>query len=360
MVRISMVDQVHKVQLRQYTLRAVTQEQHEVWDQFVSGHTQGHLLQSWGWGELKARSGWSPVRLALWDQAQNQIVAAVQVLRRTAPRLPLRAGHLAYVPKGPVLDWSQPELVEALFSHLNAYLSRQGALSLHIEFGQEVGSPEHDSVAPYLTSLHFHPARSIQPKRTILVDLTPDEETILARMKKDCRYSVRMAARKGVTVRPAETVEDVQAWYTLMETTSARKQFGIHTFDYYLNAWRIFSQEHQARLLLAEYQGQLLAGIFVAAFAKKGYYLYAGSGNEHRNLMPSYLLQWEGMRWAKQEGALEYDLWGIPETDREDEAMAGVYKFKAEWGGRVTRFLGAYAHTYRPLAMRLATRFITL
>ena len=114
-------------------LRAVAGEQREQWDEFVNGHPGGHLLQSWGWGELKAGAGWQPLRFALWDERGSCILAAAQVLCRSLPHLPLRAGHLAYIPKGPVIDWAQPALCASFLAQLQAALRRQGALTLLIE-----------------------------------------------------------------------------------------------------------------------------------------------------------------------------------------------------------------------------------
>jgi peptidoglycan pentaglycine glycine transferase (the first glycine) len=275
----------------------------------------------------------------------------------------LQAGHLAYIPKGPVLDWSQfsPEASEsnkAFFSQLNTQLRRQGALALLIE----PPLPGNGSLTftTQMAALQFHPASAIQPLRTILLDLTVDEETLLARMKEKWRYNIRLAARKGVTVRQAQTVEDVQAWYRLLQTTGERDEFGIHTLDYYLQAWRIFVPRGQMRLLLAEYNGQLLAGIFVGLMAKQAVYLYGASSNELRHLMPNYLLQWEAIRWAKQQGAAQYDLWGIPETDDEHESMAGVYRFKSGWGGEVVRFVGGFERIYHPIVMHLARKLLSI
>jgi lipid II:glycine glycyltransferase (peptidoglycan interpeptide bridge formation enzyme) len=175
-------------------------------------------------------------------------------------------------------------------------------------------------------------------------------------MKEKWRYNLRLAERKGVCVRVARTVEDVQNWYRLLQTTSIRDSFGIHTLHYYLRAWQIFAPRNQARLFLADYNGQLLAGIFVGLMANQAVYLYGASSNELRQLMPNYLLQWEAIRWAKHEGATTYDFWGIPETDNQDEAMAGVYRFKSGWGGKIVRFAGNYEYTYHPLAMHLVRR----
>jgi peptidoglycan pentaglycine glycine transferase (the first glycine) len=206
--------------------------------------------------------------------------------------------------------------------------------------------------------LLLNPAPPVQPVRTILLDLTLDEATLLANMKEKWRYNLRLAERKGVKIREAQTPEDVQAWYTLMQTTSERDQFGIHTLDYYLRAWQIFAPRQQARLFLAEYDGQMLAGIFVTLFARQGTYLYGASSDVHRNLMPNYLLQWEAIRWAKQQGAAQYDFGGISATDNENDPLAGVYRFKRGWGGKVVRFVGCYEHIYHPVAMKLAKRYV--
>ncbi len=338
-----------------FVLRSVPGTQRNVWDRFVNEHPQGHFLQSWGWGELKADSGWHPLRLALWDTTGNRMVAAAQILRRTASHVSLRLGHLAYIPKGPVLDWTNETLCDTFFALVHAHLRMDGAIMLRLEPGQDGNS---DVFLRRMTQQKMHLTQAVQPVRTILLDITPDEAILLAQMKEKWRYNVRLAGRKGVTIRVAETMEDVQAWYSLLKTTGERDQFGIHTLAYYLQVWRTFTPDETVRLLLAEFNGQLLAGIFVSVFARQGIYLYGASSNEQRHLMPNYLLQWEAIRWAKSRGALSYDFWGIPETEAEDEAMAGVYRFKRGWGGRVVQFPGCYEYVYRPLTMRIAEKFL--
>ncbi|HEY6287140.1 MAG TPA: peptidoglycan bridge formation glycyltransferase FemA/FemB family protein [Ktedonobacteraceae bacterium] len=346
---------------RHSMLRLVPIEQQHQWDAFISASPSGHLLQSWGWGELKASAGWHPLRLALWDTQREQIVAAAQVLRRTPLHLPLALGHLAYIPRGPVFDWSNHDvsyLVQTFFSQLHVNLIKQATFALQAEFACEVESQESTMLIRDLDAMHFQRVQAIQPGRTILLDLTPDEDTLLANMKEKWRYNIRLAGRKGVQIRVAETVEDVQNWFSLLQATSTRDGFGIHTLEYYLRGWQIFAPRKQARLFLAQHNGQLLAGIFVGLMAKQAVYLYGASSNEQRQLMPNYLLQWEAIRWAKQAGAATYDFWGIPETDEQSEAMAGVYRFKSGWGGRIVRFLGNYECLYHPLTMRFVRKVV--
>jgi lipid II:glycine glycyltransferase (peptidoglycan interpeptide bridge formation enzyme) len=342
-------------------LSLIPVDQQHLWDEYISTSPSGHLLQSWGWGELKASAGWHPLRLALWDMQLKRIVAAAQVLRRNPLHLPSRVGHLAYIPKGPVLDRSCQDvsgLFQTFFFQLHTYLVKQGALALQVEFACEDESSDSKLLIRELDAMNFRRVQSIQPGRTIVIDITPDEDTLLAHMKEKCRYNIRLAARKGVQVRVAETVEDVASWYELLQTTSIRDRFGIHTLEYYRRAWQIFAPRQQARFLLAQYNGQLVAGIFVGLMAKQAMYLYGASSNEHRKLMPNYLLQWEAIRWAKQAGATTYDLWGIPETDDQNEAMAGVYRFKSGWGGRIVRFMGNFEYVYHPMAIRLIRKVL--
>jgi lipid II:glycine glycyltransferase (peptidoglycan interpeptide bridge formation enzyme) len=299
------------------------------------------------------------LRLALYDTTSDSIVAAAQVLQRTAPHVPLQLGHLAYIPKGPVLDWSDKPVRDAFFMQLHRQLRMRGAIALRMELGQVCESEESNAIREYLMEQqHMQSVRAVQPLRSIVLDITLDEAMLLAQMKEKWRYNVRLAARKGVTVRVAETIEDVHDWYRLLETTGERDQFGIHTLAYYIQVWRTFAPRDEVRLLLAEHDGKLLAGIFVSVFAQQGIYLYGASSNEQRQLMPNYLLQWEAIRWAKSRGATSYDFWGIPDTDASDEAMAGVYRFKSGWGGRVVQFKGNYEYVYRPLTRRVAEKFL--
>ncbi len=338
-----------------YILRVFLHAEQDIWNTFVSEHVHGHVLQSWNWGELKAGTRWKPLRLALWDTSTQKIVAAAQILQRTLPHIPAHLGHLAYIPRGPVMDWdftplepNTPDPTKSFLAGVRTYLGRHGALALQIEPHLTTQTVSAQVALTHLKALGFHKASPIQPIRTITLDTRPDEAVLLANLKEKWRYNTRLAARKGVIIHAASSSSEVDAWYDLLCTTSERDQFGIHTRDYYRRAWSLFAPDQQARLFLAYADDRLLAGIFVSLVAGEAIYLYGASGNIQRNLMPNYLLQWEAIRWAKAAGAHSYDFWGIPPTDEHDEAMAGVYRFKSGWGGNVTEFIGNYEYVYHP------------
>jgi lipid II:glycine glycyltransferase (peptidoglycan interpeptide bridge formation enzyme) len=282
-------------------------------------HPAGHLLQLSRWGALKARFGWQAVRLAV--EQDGQLRAGAQVLFR---RLPL-GRTLAYVPKGPLMDFTDDTAATQLWAALHELARSRRAILLKVE--PEL--PDDTAVAARLRNWGFRSSpQTVQPRHTMWVDLTPDEEAILAGMKSKTRYNVRLAARKGVRVCEG-TLDDFDAFYA---------------------------------------GDELLGALMAFACGSKAWYFYGASSNRHRNRMPSYLLQWEAMRWAKAQGCTAYDLWGIPDedeatleaqfTERRD-GLWGVYRFKRGFGGRVHRYLGAYDYIYSPLWYKLYAAFIT-
>ena len=330
----------------------------QVWDAFVEAHPRGHFLQLSGWGQFKATFGWEAVRVGLFEG--DQILAGAQILLRPLTRLPI-APRFAYIPKGPVVDWNRRDLVDVLFQAIHAEARRRYAVMLRLE-PELRDAPAHRS---RLQALGLTPSlRWIQPRTTVWIDLTPDEEAILKRMKQKWRYNVRLAGRKGVAVREGDA-DDVEAFIALMQATGERKAFGVHAPDYYRAFWRIFAPSGRAALLLAEFEGEPLAGIMVGRLGRQAYYFYGASGNRHRNLMPSHRLQWEAMRWARARGCTSYDLWGVPDAVADDpdapipnppEGMWGVWRFKRGFGGQVVRYVGAWDRGYWPGALVVARK----
>jgi lipid II:glycine glycyltransferase (peptidoglycan interpeptide bridge formation enzyme) len=331
------------------------------WDAFVSAHPAAHILQASAWGALKAQFGWEDERVALI--AGERITAGAQMLYR---RLPAGLGRLAYVPKGPLVDWTDIEQAHALLAALDQAARARGVIALTIE----PDLPDEPSHREWLTALGFRPApfSGVQPRRTIVVDISGDEDTILAAMKQKTRYNVRLAARKGVIVRAASEA-DLPAFHALNASTAARDRFGVHVPAYYEAAYRLFVPRGSARLLLAEVEGEPVAALMVFALASRAWYFYGASGEAHREKMAPHLLQWEAMRWAKSLGCIKYDLWGVPDEDeatleagfeRRCDGLWGVYRFKRGFGGRLVRSVGAWDRVYASPRYRLYRWALTL
>jgi lipid II:glycine glycyltransferase (peptidoglycan interpeptide bridge formation enzyme) len=345
------------------------------WNTLVASFGDPHILQTDEWGQVKARFGWEVIH-RVWEE-RGSTEAAALILQRTLPIAGFAARlRVMYVPKGPLLrDWSDAELRRRVLDDLHTLARKQGAIFIKIDPDVPLGSgvpetaeaTENPLGAAVITDLrargwHFS-AEQIQFRNTVWIDLTPSEEELLARMKQKTRYNIRLAARKGVTVRVG-TEADIDLLYRIYVETSFRDGFTIRDEQYYRTVWSAFMkvgrQEKMATAepLIAEVNGEAIAAVIVFRFAGKAWFLYGMSRDISRQLMPNYLLQWEAMRLAKAAGCRVYDLWGAPDDFRESDPLWGVYRFKEGLGGIVVRTIGAWDYPVRPLYYRLYTQIL--
>jgi lipid II:glycine glycyltransferase (peptidoglycan interpeptide bridge formation enzyme) len=180
-------------------------------------------------------------------------------------------------------------------------------------------------------------------------------------MKSKTRYNIRLAGRRGVVVREGAP-SDLSAFSKLMSATGARDAFDVHAPAYYAAALGLFSPKGWMQLLLAEVEGEPVAGIMVFAVPPNAWYMYGASGDAHREKMPNYLLQWRAIQWAKSLACTNYDLWGVPDDDLEtleaeftqrSDGLWGVYRFKRGFGGALVRMVGAWDLVCAPARYRL-------
>jgi lipid II:glycine glycyltransferase (peptidoglycan interpeptide bridge formation enzyme) len=303
------------------------------WNQFLAKFPDAHLLQMGEWGELKKDFGWKPVRIISGN-------VGVQILFR---RLLLRF-TIAYMPK--VASDQLSVISEQFWREVDSVCKKNRAIFLKLEPDTWIDEfiTHHSS---FIISKH-----NIQPPRTITLNINASEEDILAKMKPKCRYNIRLAEKKGVTVR---AWDDIAAFHEMMTVTGGRDGFGVHSKEYYQRAYELFHPKGTCELLVAEYEGKPLASLMVFANTKRAWYVYGASNNEERNRMPTYLLQWEAIRWAKAHGCEEYDLWGVPDENEETleaqfesrhDGLWGVYRFKRGFGGQLKRAAQALDRVY--------------
>jgi peptidoglycan pentaglycine glycine transferase (the first glycine) len=311
-----------------------------LWNEALLNLPYNHVLQSYEWGQFKARYGWTPLRLLF--EEDGLVRAAASILRRRFPHLlPL---CVMYVPKGPALDYSDDELLKRVLATLQDVARHHRAIFVKID--PDVCLEDHSpTAAQVITALESHgwqlSSEQVQFRNTVLVDLTREEDDLLKAMKSKTRYNVRLAERQGVKVRLGD-LADLPLFYEMYVETSSRDEFIIRPFVYYRHAWQAFIEANLAQLFIAEYEGRPLAGLILFRFGSKVWYMYGASRDLHRNLMPNHLLQWEAIRWAKAQGCTVYDLWGAPDVPDESDPLWGVYRFKEGFGGQFVRHIGAY------------------
>jgi len=341
------------------------------WEDFMLNYPEAHLLQTANWGKLKSEFGWEVVRVV--HQARTgleDISIGAQILFK---RLPF-GFSMAYIPKGPVIkdiqnqqiDWKGFwQIVDQICRDRKAvFLKVEPDLWQPVESQSILLEKDHRSEDRQIFSGFNISPTSVQPPRTLMIELRGDEDQIMGRMKQKTRYNIRLALKKGVIVR---TSADLDTFYKLISITSNRADFGVHSKAYYQRAYELFHPTGEAEIFIAEYDGEPLAALMVFARGKRAWYLYGASGDKYRDRMPTYILQWEAMRWARSRGCEWYDLWGVPDVDEEQleqkfiarsDGLWGVYRFKRGFGGILRRALGPYDRVYNPLLYSLY-RFIS-
>ena len=349
------------------------------------------FLQSAFWGRFKEGFGWKARHFVVESGGAapgqpGRAPCGLLVMERSLyPGL-----RFAYVPHGPSADLSPEEREAWLAGLASALKPLLPASTLFLRFDppwyeteavSDNARPDADedssamdapaAVAraaapavprPVLGRPFRRAAADIQPPDTVLLDLAGDEADILEGMKPKWRYNIRLAEKKGVTVSEARASGDWQPalskFYELYRETSERDHIALHPESYYRALFELAAQEGQGsgprypdlRVWTASHEGEALACIITVFWGSQAVYLYGASSNEKRNLMPAYALQWAAIRAARDSGCSEYDFYGIPPTDDPCHPMAGLYRFKTGFGGRIVHRAGSWDYPLRPAA----------
>ena len=336
---------------------AVNREQ---WNNIISRFEQSTILQTWEWGQIKSQYGWKPdyyIKVGAFGkpEAAALILAREQRISKFGPVI-----KVLYLPHGPLLDWKNFEIVKETFEYLKKYSKEQKAAYIKIDpqfiISQGIDSnnikreDKNSDVSGFLEKAGWKFSKQqIQFKNTFWIDLSHSEDELLASMKQKTRYNIRLAEKKGVTVRQG-TIKDFDLLYEMYAETSLRDGFIIRPREYYFSLWRTFLKAGMAIPLIAEVKTEPVGALFLFHFNQKSYYLYGMSRDVHREKMPNYLLQWKAIKLSKSLSCRVFDLWGAPDVYNSSDRMWGVYKFKDGLGGKIIQTLGAYDYPTSKLA----------
>jgi len=317
------------------------------------------------WSSIKSRLGWIPYAFDITsDTMEGDFLVLVHRIGRHR--------CMAYVPQGPEtmpIEERKGIFLESLSQELARHIPDDCLFirydlpwespyaqdkSMYDGNGQWRGRPE-----PHVRELRMNfgttnwnmrkAITDIQPPDTIIIDLTMTEDKILSRMKPKTRYNIRLAERKGVTITESG-IERLYAWYRLYHQTADRAGFKRHRYEYFNALFEANSESHDSasiHLLLAIADKEVIAGNIVSISNNRATFLYGASANTKRDYMASYALQWETMRFARQKGCIEYDLYGISPIADTAHPLYGLYRFKTGFGGRMLHKQGCWDFPYR-------------
>jgi len=314
-------------------IREVRLEEKQAFNKVVT-----HPLQSWEWGDFREKTGVKVVRLGQFE-GQN-LTAGYQITFHKIPKFDLTVG---YLPKSEMPT-------KKFFEALKTLGQQEKAIFIKLE--PNVGAPINPKselslakkkLIDFILSQGCVYGRPQFTKYTFQIDLSENEEKLLAQMKSKTRYNTRLAKRKGVQVSENNSDEAFEVYLDLTFETTKRQKFYAHTREYHRKMWQTLRPAGMAHLLTAKYKSKVLAAWILFEFNKVLYYPYGASSSEHREVMASNLMMWEAIRLGKRLDCKTFDMWGClgPEPDKRDPWL-GFHRFKSGYGPTLVEFLGTF------------------
>lgn len=314
--------------------------------EFIESNKRAHFLQSPEWAKVK--TDWVNEIAVVRDESGN-IKGSMSLLLR---KVPIFHRYIMYAGRGFVCDEHDKETLKQLTEEATKIAKKYKAFIFRLDPDISKDDEEFKTI---ITELGYKMKTNIkninqviQPKYVFRLNVKDrTEEELLASFHSKTRYNIRLATKKGVTIREGDRA-DLKTFHEIMKTTGSRDEFFIRPLEYFEKIYDCMGPGH-VKLIMAEYEGKVISAVLPIKYGNKVWYLYGGSSNEHRNLMPNYLLQWEMIKWAKESGCDIYDFRGVSGFKSENDQQYGVYKFKKGFNGDFVEFVNELYMVYNPL-----------
>lgn len=339
--------------------------------------TTNILPQSPFWSRVKSKQGFIPKGFEL-TISKDLLTSTANSSEKVSEDLLVFIKYVddshcfAYVPYGPRLEptfENQGLLLEQLSESIQQYLpsncifirydlmwENQWAVEEERfdEHGNWIGPPP-NKTQEYRVNFgteNWNLHKSLEdhlPKNTFFLDLTLNEHDLLYNMRYNTRYNVRKAIKKGINVREYG-IEHIHDWYKLYSDTAARHDMPMQSEEFFATILK--NQDNtkkgvSVKMLMADFEGEFLASMFLTLSKERGTYLYGASAAGKSNLMASYYLQWESIRIAKNWGCTEYDMFGSAPNLNEGHPLHGVHVYKKGFGGDLYHRMGCWDYPYQ-------------
>ena len=279
---------------------------HNEWDSFVQTSTHGDLVQTSIWGLSKLSIGQMPLLIMLRDKEDSIVSGMLMIERQLGSRM-----RMGYVARGPLARSDDLSILSAAIEAAATCMRRrkQSGLIVQLSEGSEIRSKVLEQAGFTYGSL------AVTTEATIRVDLTQNEESILGAMTSMRRRNVRKAMKQGFEI---EHSSDVETFHGLHLATSSRKRFSGLSLEYLKAQWQALAPSGHVTILLARYQGEAMAALWLSHFGDIVTFRLAGwnaavAGPAHVN----EALHWTAIQWARSVGARVYDFGGFDRDSAE-------------------------------------------
>ena len=317
--------------------------------EFLEENDRCNFQQSLEWGKVK--TSWKK-EVILAEDDDGNIIGSLCVWIRKIPLF----GNIMYSARGPVCDIHNEEIIKQLVKGSDELAKKYNAFVLRVEPDVLKSDEEFRDIISRNKFLIKDDSKDfkdeIQPRFVFRLNIKgKTEDEIFANFHQKTRYNIRLATKKGVTIKEG-TKEDLKDFYNIMVETGERDNFIIRSLSYFEKMYDELAPKHM-KLLMAYHDDEPIAGIIPIMYGKKVWYLYGASSNKHRNLMPNYLLQWTMIQEAIAKGCDVYDFRGVSGVVDENHPQYGLYRFKKGFNADFTEFIGEIYIPYKPIKYKL-------
>ena len=311
------------------TVKSVTDKKE--WENFLEMHEEANFLQSWYWGEFHKNFGKNIQRTGFYRN--GSLIGVMLSIVEDAKR-----GKYITVPAGPIIDWKNKEIINAVFSEMKKVAKLNQCSFIRIrpqlvedEFSLKIFKQQNCHKSPmHLTA-----------DLTSQLDITKTEDELLAQMRKGTRYEIRKAEKLDIKVTSSKEEKQIKPFYDWQLDTAKRQNFIPFSYKFFSAQFKVFFEIDKALIFTATYENKILAQAFVIFYGQEAVYHYGVSTEDGRKYPGAYLLQWEAIKEAKKRGIEKYNFWGVAPEENKTHRFSGVSLFKRGFGGEDVQYLHA-------------------
>ena len=330
-------------------MRLLEEKDIENYNKFLENHERCNFQQSLEWGNVK--TNWKK-EVILSEDENGNIRGSLCVWIRKIPLF----GNIMYSARGPVCDLYNEEVIKDLSNGSDILAKKYNAFVLRVEPDVlKTDEKFRELISKYKFKIKDDSKDfkdEIQPRFVFRLNLRgKTEDEIFSAFHQKTRYNIRLAIKKGVTIKEGSK-EDLKMFHKIMVETGERDNFLIRSLSYFEKMYDEMAPKH-LKLLMAYHENEPIAGIIPIMYGNKTWYLYGASSNKHRNLMPNYLLQWTMIKQAIENKCDIYDFRGVSGVVDETHPQYGLYRFKKGFNAEFTEFIGEIYIPYKPLKYKL-------
>lgn len=314
-------------------MRIVTVESREEWDGFITSHPEANFLQSWDFYEFHKKRGKTVVRRAAVDDS-GAILGAYAGVVETAKR-----GTYMAIAGGPILDWEDKELINAIFSDIHKMGCETGCVFVRVR----PQLPLSDDSLRLMRKLGLKKAPMyLSVEYAGILDLTKTDEEILAGASQGFRRKLRKAEKADIEITADTNEASIREFCRLEKLHAERQKYVAFSTGFLTKQFEAFAENNEVLIYTARKDGETLAQNFIIFYGAEASYHYGVSSQLGTKYSAAPLLHMAAMDEARRRGCTRYNLWGIVGTDETSHRFYGVSEFKRSFGCEELRYTPAH------------------